>query len=177
MLKKIKYKLFPIRYSTLREYFFWLIAGPFVMEWVAIILTKNFGFDDLYLTTIFFVVNFWALYCGSYKPIQWLFKKKGKKYEGRIIRAEIMYGVGGDTFYFFIEFKKGDKTLIRRTVGYQGNPYMYLENDRCSVYEYMGKFIEVDFNVRKKFPQKTDINFHLPITKHKLFMPRGNKYV
>lgn len=185
MLEKIKLKLFPIRYSTLKEYFFWLTLAPVIMMNFGVIcsivsegdiigeFTSDFQFTVVYLCGII-----WCLYCGSYRPMQWLFKKIGKKYEGTIIRTEMMDGVGADTFYFFIEFKKGKKTLIRRTSGYMGNPYTYLNNNKCSVYEFMGKFIEADFSVKKRFSDEADdeeLNFHT--TKHKLFMPKGDKYV
>ena len=180
-IEMIRRKMFPIKYLTLREYFFLLLIGPFVMSWYVIISSAFLKFEpfifDPYILIPTFAVNLWSAYCGSYRPMQSLFKKKGTRYKGRIIRAERMCGAGEDTYYFFIKFRKGKKTLIRRTSGYMGNPNIYLENDICGIYEYRGRFIETDFNVRKVFPKNENECLHIKITPHKMFMPKGDKYV
>ena len=98
-------------------------------------------------------------------------------YNGKIVEAERMFGRGESTYYFFIEFYKNKRKLIRRTSGYMGNPHIYLENEECHIYEFMGKFIETDFNVSKQFPENDDKLLNIKIKEHKMFMPKGNKYV
>lgn len=177
-LEKLGHKLFPIRYSTLKEYFFWLMIWPLAGMWYCVIPLKwEFFTSDIYTVVVFFLANIFALCCGSYKPAQWLFKKVGKKYKGKIVGAEKMYGMGESTFYLLIEFKRGKKTLIRKTSGYQGGPSANLKNNKCYVYEFLGKFIEADFNVKKRYSEEEDDSLCFPITKHKLFMPKGDKYV
>ena len=179
MLKKILRALFPLRYTMLREKTALLLFIPLLMSWFAFVVLLPEFWERYGIVEVFFslLVNIWFFYCCSFKPIQKLFIKKGKRYEGRIIKGEVMNGSGQATYYLFIEFWKGKKKLIRRTSGYMGSPNIYLENDRCHIYEFMGKFIEADFNVRKKFPENKEECLNIKIEKHKMFMPKGNKYV
>ena len=170
-------KLFSIKYRTLREYFAYLLCIPVLGHFVCVMMLLEEPFIDVFRLAFTIISTLWFLYCCSYKPMQWLFKKKGKAYDGKIVKAEMMYGTGENTYYLFIEFYRERKKLIRRTSGYMGSPNIYLENDRCHIYEFMGKFIEADFNVRKKFPENKEECLNIKIEKHKMFMPKGNKYV
>lgn len=81
---------------------------------------------------------------------------------------------GENTFYLFIEFYVNGKKLVRRTDGYVGNPNHYLVSKRCSVYELNNKYIEGDFKLREKKLYTENL---IRITKHLMFMPKGDKYV
>ena len=125
----------------------------------------------------FLIISLLLLNCISYSIKKFVFKIFGKKYIGKIVKAEMVIGRGENTYFLFIEFYKNKKKLIRRTSGYMGNPNQYLQNKNCHVYEILGMFIENDLNTRTKFPDSTDDYLDIKIEPHKMFMPKGNKYV
>ena len=142
--------------------------------WLGVSLS---GLDDEFEFFMFITVNIWTVYCGSYDIKKTIFKALGIRYNGVIAKAERMCGNGKDTYYLFIEFYKNKKKLIRRTSGYLGSPNQYLRNKNCHVYEFLGMFIENDFNIRTKFPDSIDDYLDIKTEPHKMFMPKGDKYV
>ena len=182
-IKRAYRKLFPLKYITWREFYKWLAllfflvcSFSFIYLLEDIFVYGHWRYDEQICLLGDIIIGWFFFSCWSYKATQILFRKKGKRYEGKIIRAERMIGGGEDTYYLFIEFYKDKKRLVRRTAGYVGSPNFYLENGKCAVYEYLGHFIEADFNVRKELPDRLSYH-HIKETKHKMFMPKGDKYV
>ncbi len=144
--KIVSYKI----YYT-KKYFFWIFGIPYTTGMLipVILLRWSILTDDYTIGVFFLISSLFILHCAAYDLKKWLYKKFGKMYNGKIVEAERMFGRGESTYYFFIEFYKNKRKLIRRTSGYMGNPHIYLENEECHIYEFMGKFIETDFNVSK----------------------------
>lgn len=139
---------------------------------LADIVNGNFYYDQVAIITFFIMASCVFIYCWSFQIIKNVFMEKGKKYNGKIIKAEAVQGRG--TYYLFIEFYVNNKRMVRRTGGYIGNPNVYLSDNKCSIYEYKGKYMEADFTVRG---EKNYNDVHTKITSHRMFMPKGDKYV
>ena len=123
-------KLFPIKYITLKKYFFWIFGIPYTGMLISVILLRgSILTEDYTIGVVFLISSLFILHCAAYDFKKWLYKKFGKMYNGKIVEAERMFGRGESTYYFFIEFYKNKRKFIRRTGGYMGSPHIYLENE------------------------------------------------
>ncbi len=173
IIKKIKKKFFPLKYITLREFYAPTFLLLFVLSIPCYICLCSNGGADSSVHISFIVLGACCIYCNSFKPLQKLFKKLGKRYDAKIIRSEYTINRGEPINYLYIKFYKNKRKYIRRTCAYNGNPNLYLKNNICSVYEYMGKFIEADFNLRDE-PEDGD---HILLRPYKGLKFKGDKYV
>ena len=168
-------RFFTIRYITLKQYFAVAIMIPYTGILIALSMAGfSYIFEDCTNFIPFLIISLLLLNCISYSIKKFVFKIFGKKYAGKIVKAEMVIGRGENTYFLFIEFYKNKKKLIRRTSGYMGNPNRYLKNTECNVYEFLGSFIENDFNVRKKFPCTENEFLNIQIESVP-FLPKKNK--
>ncbi len=173
-IKKIKKRFFPLKYITLREFYaptFFLLFALYAPCYIYILISD--GTTDSTDHYWFIILGACFIYTNSFKPLQKLFKKLGKRYDAKIIRSEYTINRGEPINYLYIKFYKNKKKYIRRTCAYNGNPNLYLKNNICSVYEYMGKFIEADFNLR----DEAEDGDHILLRPYKGLKFKGDKYV
>lgn len=104
------------------------------------------------------------------------FKRKGIRYDGRVVGAEIETHERSEDVYFLrIEFTENGSKKVRLTEGYVGDPSRKLRSLQCDIYELNGKYMEANFNVRKRKESMKDL--YIPISKHKMSSRKKNEYV
>ena len=163
-----------MKYKTWREYHRRIaVIGLIYGCMSTIIMIFNRLYFHVKSETVIFMITATIgigifIYCWSGNFKRNIFKRFGRRYEDYIYEAERhAYGRGQNSYNLILAFYENGERKLRYTEPYVGNPNEKLRSTECTVYKWLGKYIETDFYVRHTDNKYQ--NLDIPISKYHYF--------